>query len=112
MSGHSENSSEKRQFARLQSLCLISFIESDGSEESSPISMARTLDISEGGVKVESHEPVDEQTETVLEIAIKESIFPVRGKVMYCRELSNGNYVIGIQFDERQDEIMSAIKEE
>ena len=100
---------ERRNFPRIRSLNLLSYFAKDGKTQKSPISMARTLDISAGGTKLEVYEILDLESLVEMEIAIKDTIFSIQGKVIYSEDLSNGKYAAGIEFSEINEELMKAI---
>jgi hypothetical protein len=80
--------------------------------QKSPFSTTRTLDMSQAGVKLETIEPLDKNALLEMEIAIKESIFSVSGRVVYCRKIPDGNYIVGIQFDRPVEEIIETISDD
>ncbi len=96
---------EKRHYARLKSLHLLSYITKEGDIQKCGISMARTLDISPAGVRVEVYQPIDPESVMEMEIAVKETIFFLQGRVIYREDSPNGNYILGIQFDKNSPEL-------
>ena len=100
---------ERRRHLRVRSLYLVSYVSKEGGVQKSGVSMARTLNVSQIGVGVEVYEPVEVDTVVEMEIAVKESIFPVRGKVIHSRKKPDGYWVIGIAFDEVQEELIKAL---
>ena len=100
---------ERRRHPRVQSLYLVSYVSKEGEVQKSGVSMARTLNVSQVGIGVEVYEPVEVDTLIEMEIAVKESIFPVRGKVIHSQKKPDGHWVIGIAFDEVQEELIKAL---
>ena len=96
---------ERRRHPRLESLYLVSYINKEGDIQKTGVSMARTINISPAGVGVEVHQPINRDSRMEMEIAIKDAVFTVQGKVVHSEEKSSGNYIIGVQFDELQKEI-------
>ncbi len=96
---------EKRKYPRLKSLHLLSYINKEKGVQKCGVSMARTLDISPAGVKVEVYQAINRDSEMEMEIAVAESIFSVRGKVIYTQETPNNNFIIGIEFYELSPEL-------
>jgi hypothetical protein len=80
--------------------------------QKSPFLTTRTLDMSQDGVKVETLEPLDENALLEMEIAIKESIFSINGRVVYCQKIPAGNYMVGVQFDQPVEEIIKTISDD
>jgi hypothetical protein len=105
-------SPERRRHPRVKTLWLISYVGKEGGVQKSPFSTTRTLDISQDGVKVETIEPLDTNALLEMEIAIKESIFSVNGRVVYCQQVPAGNYFVGIQFDHPVEELIKTVSDD
>jgi c-di-GMP-binding flagellar brake protein YcgR len=103
------NFKERRKFPRIRALHLISYMEMTGEIQKSPVAMARTLDISAGGTKLEAYEDLHSNALVEIDIAVKESIFSIRGRVKYSQSFSNGNYIVGIEFNEVKKELMEEL---
>ncbi len=104
-----ENIQEKRKYPRLKSLHLLSYINKEQGVQKCGVSMARTLDISPAGVRVEVYQSINPDSEMEMEIAVEESIFSIQGKVIYSEETSGRNYVIGIKFDKVSPQLASQL---
>ena len=102
-------STERRRHPRVKSLWLISYVGKEEGVQKSPFTTTRTLDMSPAGVKVETIEPLDIKALLEMEIAVRESIFSVNGRVVYCRQGPSGNYFVGIQFDRPVEELIETI---
>lgn len=96
---------ERRHYPRLQSLYLVSYINKEGEVQKSGVSMAKTIDISPAGAGVELYQPVEVDSRMEMEIAIKEHIFAVQGKVIHSQAQPNGHWIIGIEFDHVQENL-------
>jgi hypothetical protein len=90
---------ERRNFPRLQALYLVSYINKEGEVQKSGVSMAKTINISPAGAGVEVYQPVEVDSRMEMEIAIKEHIFAVQGKVIHTQAQPDGHWIIGIEFD-------------
>ena len=99
MTNQTNHQDERRKYSRLNSLFLISYVSRDVDEQKHNLAMARTLDISKAGVRVEVYRDVKEGSTMEMEIAIKENIYSARGKVLHSRETDNNTWEIGIEFD-------------
>lgn len=108
MDGDRTAEKERRRHPRVQSLYLVSYVSKEGEVQKSGVSMARTLNVSQVGIGVEIYEPVEVDTLMEMEIAVKENIFSVRGKVIHSRKKPDGHWVIGLAFDEVQEELIKA----
>ena len=100
---------ERRRYPRLQSLYLVSYVAKEDDAQKSGVSMARTLNVSQVGIGVEVYEPIEVDTLMEMEIAVKENIFSVRGKVVHSQRKPDGHWVMGIAFDEAQEELIKAL---
>jgi hypothetical protein len=109
MEGDGTVEKERRRHPRVKSLYLVSYVSKEGEAQKSGVSMARTLNVSQVGVGVEVYEPVEVDTLMEMEIAVKETIFSVRGKVVHSQRKPDGHWVMGIEFDEAQEELIKAL---
>ena len=89
---------EKRASPRIRSLNLASYVPRKGEEQEYIISIGRTLDVSEGGAKIETHRQLDKGLQLELEIAVEDQIISARGEVLYSRELGDDLFGTGISF--------------
>jgi hypothetical protein len=67
--------------------------------------MARTLDISPKGARVEVYEPIAPESDMEIEIAIEELVLSFLGRVVHSAATSGGKYVLGIHFNEMQERL-------
>ena len=93
-----ESVREKRASPRIRSLYLTSYIPKKGKKQDYIISIGRTLDVSEGGAKVETHRQLDKGTKLELHLAVEDEIISAEGEVLYCEELTGGLFGTGICF--------------
>jgi hypothetical protein len=105
MSKGEKSTKERRRYPRLQALYLLSYVNKEGGAQKTGVSMARTINISPAGVAVEVYEGINRDSTMEMEIAIKDLVYVVHGKVIHSQEKSSGNYIIGIQFDEVQKDL-------
>jgi hypothetical protein len=89
---------EKRVFPRVRSLNLVSLskLAEEGYVELAEL--GRTLDLSEGGIRLEAFEVIPVGTRTRLRIGLREDIIDVDGEVAYVQEGEAGRVVTGIAF--------------
>ena len=95
---HLESVREKRASPRIRSLNLASYVPKKDKRQEYIISIGRTLDVSEGGAKIETHRKLDRGVQLELEIAVEDQIISARGEVMYSTELAHGLFGTGIRF--------------
>jgi hypothetical protein len=96
---------ERRGYPRLKALHLLSYINKEGGVQKTGVSMARTINISPSGVGVEVYEPINRNSLMEMEIAIKDLVYTIQGKVIHSQEKTSGNYIIGIEFNQVQKEL-------
>jgi hypothetical protein len=89
---------ERRASGRIRSLNLTSYTPKRDDEQEYIVSIGRTLDVSEGGVKVETHRKLEDGTELEMAIAVEEKIITAKGEVIHTEELENGLFGTGIRF--------------
>ena len=95
---HLESVREKRGSPRIRSLNLTSYVPKKDEQQEYIISIGRTLDVSEGGAKIETHRKLDRGVELELAIAVEDQIISARGEVLYSTELGHGLFGTGIRF--------------
>ena len=93
-----ESVMEKRNSPRIRSLLLASYVPRKGDQQEYIISIGRTLDVSEGGAKIETHRQLDKGLLLELEIAVEDQIISAKGVVLYSQELGDGLFGTGISF--------------
>ena len=93
-----ESVKEQRKSRRIRSLHLTSYVPRKGSEQEYIVSIGRTLDVSKGGVKVETHRELAKGTELDLDIAIEDRVIAAKGVVVHVEPLPGGLYGTGIRF--------------
>jgi hypothetical protein len=96
---------------RLNKLSFLSFINREGAEQKTPVSLGRTLNISQTGVGIEVFQEVASGSIMEMEIALSEEIIPVNGKVVHSRPFSSSSWYIGIVFDTPQGKLASVVLE-
>jgi c-di-GMP-binding flagellar brake protein YcgR len=91
------NSDNKRKHERIQSLNL-SYICLDEDKNIVKQGMGRTLNISESGILLETHFPIETTHDLQLTISLEEDLLDIQGKPVHIRSNKKGKYEIGIQF--------------
>ena len=87
----------KRKHERIQSLNL-SYICLDEDKNIVKQGMGRTLNLSESGILLETHFPVELNHTIQLTISLEENLLDIKGKPVHVRSIDGGKYQIGIQF--------------
>jgi hypothetical protein len=98
-------SENKRKHQRIPSLNL-SYICLDENNNIVKQGMGRTLNISESGILLETHFPIEPKYLVIMTIALKEDLLEIKGKPIHSRSNETGEFEIGIEFLEpNQDSI-------
>jgi c-di-GMP-binding flagellar brake protein YcgR len=91
-------SQERRQWPRFSSEHLIAYTHLDGKCRPKEMGMAKTLDLSEGGVKIQTHRQIPCNTSLHMFLAVEEILIEATGLVVHLRELTEGRYELGASF--------------
>ena len=89
----------KRKHERIRSLNL-SYLCLDEDNNIVKQGMGRTLNISESGILLETHFPIEPDHLIQLTISLEEDLLDLKGKPVHVRSSEEGVYEIGIQFIE------------
>jgi hypothetical protein len=99
----------KRKHKRIQSLNL-SYICLDDDNNIVKQGMGRTMNISESGILLETHFPVEPEHTIRLTISLEENILDIIGKPMHVQSIDRGKYQIGIQFEALDADSLGILK--
>ncbi len=102
-------SENKRQHERIYSLNL-SYICLDENNNIVKQGMGRTLNISESGILLETHFPVESEHIIRLTISLEEDLLDIKGKPVHVRSEDGGKYQIGIKFLDLDQNAVDLIK--
>ncbi len=92
------NTEQKRKHDRIGSLNLLNYICLDENNEEVVQGMGRTLNVSQGGILLETHVAIDESHIISLGIGLEDDMVAIKGKIIYCRENKNRKFESGIEF--------------
>jgi hypothetical protein len=92
-------SEDKRKHERIQSLNL-SYICLDEDQNIVKQGMGRTLNISESGILLETHFPIETTHIVKMTIGLEEELLEITGKPVHISGKKKGIYEIGIHFIE------------
>lgn len=101
---------EKRKHPRIDSLSLLSYTCRDKNDTIINQGMGRTLNVSEGGILLETHQRVEQQRYIFLAIGLRDEVVEVKGEVMYHRIAEKGKFIFGIRFVGLDDSALSLLK--
>jgi hypothetical protein len=89
---------ERRSASRFDSKNLISYVCLDENNHKSGQGMGRTLNISENGILLETHAPVDPNGSMSLTIGLEEEIMDIEGKIAFSKKKEDGKFETGVHF--------------
>ena len=101
---HLESVREKRGSPRIRSLNLTSYVPKKDEQQEYIISIGRTLDVSKGGAKIETHRKLDRGVQLELQMAVEDRIISAKGEVLYSTDLGHGLFGTGIRFTSIDEE--------
>ena len=95
---------DKRRAPRVDSPNLLTYVCFD--EENSMVSqgMGRTLNVSEGGILLETHVPIDPQHLILLDIALENDLMQFKGRIAHTRKREDGLIESGVAFIDLDEE--------
>jgi hypothetical protein len=102
----------KRKHHRVRSLNLLSYVCVDENQDVVRQGMGRTLDVSESGILLETHAPIDlEDTIILLTIGLEDDLTDITGKVVYSEAGETGKFESGIEFQEKDEAGLRILQE-
>ena len=100
---------EKRKHARVTSLNL-SYVCLDEKDKIVKQGMGRTLNVSESGILLETHFPIDKSHMVTLTLGLEEELVDIKGRPVHTRTNDEGKYEVGIQFFETDKKARRSLK--
>lgn len=91
-------SKEFRKHDRFDALNLLSYFCVDAENQTVHQGMGRTLNVSETGIRLETHTPLDPANTISLTIGLGEDLIDIRGRLVYSGSNQEGKYETGIEF--------------
>jgi c-di-GMP-binding flagellar brake protein YcgR len=88
----------KRKNQRVKSPNLLVYLCVDEKKNEVIQGMGRTLNVSEGGILLETHVPIDPRHTLLLTIAMEEDLMHFKGKIAHTREREDGRFESGVEF--------------
>ena len=101
---------ERRKHTRFESLNLLSYICLDENNRALDQGMGRTLNVSKGGILLETPNSVDPEHTMVLAIGLKDDMVDIKGKIIHSRTDEEGKVKTGIQFIEMDQETLLTLE--
>ena len=103
-------SDDKRKHERYSALNL-SYICEDKDGDVLYEGMGRTLNVSEGGIQLETSYYISPGNTLTLEIALEDTLVNLRGRVVYCNELPEKKFSTGLELIEPNAESLAILRQ-
>lgn len=100
----------KRKYDRVEALNLLSYVTLDPDGKEWNQGMGRTLNISESGLQLETHEPIDTKYILLISIGIEDDLIEIKGKVVYANRGEGKMFEAGIEFIQVNKESLVVLK--
>ena len=100
---------ERRRFTRPEAVHLLDFLVVDEEGVQGQYAMGRTLNISEGGLLMESHIPLPQGQKIMITLEMEEQLIDIMGKIVY-ESAVDGRHKNGISFfhlDEQDKKLLN-----
>jgi len=100
---------ERRKYQRVKIYNPLSYVCIDDSGNPIQERMGTAIEISQGGLFIETHSPLKPQDVLLITIDIQGELVPIKGRVVHCRTDDSGKSRTGIQFLEFNEKILSFV---
>ena len=90
-------STERRRYLRPEALNLLDYLVVDAQGRQGEYSMARTLNVSKGGILMETHIPLPKGQQVMITLGLCDQLIDVMGNIVYTAE-DSGRFQHGIEF--------------
>lgn len=100
---------EKRKHSRVDSIYLLNYVNLDENDAELKQGMGRTINVSESGIMLETHELFNENDTVDVVVGLQEDMVTIRGKVIFSRATETGRYQSGIQFLSIEDASLTTL---
>jgi c-di-GMP-binding flagellar brake protein YcgR len=94
---------ERRKSGRIDSLNLSYLLVDSEQGEAQKQTMGRTLDVSEDGIRLETHIPVHVGSHILVSIGLEDDVVDINGKAIHSSKNESGKYELGIEFRDIDD---------
>ena len=102
---------ENRSSTRRDTLNLLDYILLDESGQEVDRAMARTLNVSEKGILLETHIPLAPGQQLLITMGLRNNLFEFKGRVAHCKSCETGSHCSGVEFLDVSPEGMATLHE-
>jgi PilZ domain len=100
---------ERRKHPRVETDNRVSYVRMDDNGNRIKEGVGRAVNISQGGILIETHHAFEWDNILLLGIDIENKLNRVRGRVVYCNSTDSGVFRTGIEFLEVNEKILSFV---
>lgn len=94
----------KRKDPRILSTNLISYVVRDEKGQDIMQGMGRTLNVSEGGILLETHVSIDPRYVVTVTIGLEDELIEFKGRIAHSAKREDGGFASGIMFMEMDEQ--------
>ena len=102
---------ENRESERKDTLNLLDYVVLDDEGRETDRAMARTLNVSEKGILLETHHSFEIGQKLLITIGLKDNLFEFKGNVVHAVACEEDKFCSGIEFADGSDEGMAILRE-
>ena len=100
---------DNRKYKRFDSGNLLSYVCLDEHNKIIQQGMGKTIDVSEGGILLETHVAINPDYTILLSIGLEDEMADIKGSVIYSRKRGDGMIESGIKFKNIEGECQSIL---
>jgi c-di-GMP-binding flagellar brake protein YcgR len=101
---------DNRKYSRFGSFLLTSYDCLNDNDEPFHHGMGRALNVSEGGICLETHTPIDAHDRLSITMMIGDDLVEANGRVVYCDVSKDEKYRSGVEFLQIEDSAMQVLE--
>jgi len=101
---------DRRKHTRINALNLISYSCIDETVQVMAQGMGRTLNVSQDGILLETHVPIDSKYTVVLAIGLEDELLNIKGRVAFSMAGEGDRFEAGIEFIETDEAALDVLK--
>jgi len=100
----------RRKHVRINALNLISYSCIDETVQAVAQGMGRTLNVSQDGILLETHVPIDPKHTVALAIGLEDDLINIKGRVVFSMAGGEERFEAGIEFIDTDEAALEVIK--
>ena len=104
------NPVDRRQFPRTKTRNLIAHVSVDQNGKELSQGMGKALDISKGGILLETAYPIDAGQISLMAVDKDDNLLEMKAELIYCNKAAPGKYQAGIKFSGTELQVLDFVK--